>query len=338
MLRVPLDVHARAPDGSETSLTPFYVRLFILPLPAQPMGNTTTHVLTPSLHEDVGGSDIIAPQIVTMGAAGAGEDATWTVGARPTTGHAEAARATLHIDETAGRVETPVARLATSEAQGAGAAPILASALPEAGGLADVLPRAELAHHEAGGHGERISILLPLTQAVGHATTKHLIQYESRDGASAASQEARGGRSDWTNLANASGKHNSTLASIQGSLTGPRGGRLVLDYADLSPILGEFTIRTVRLHFYVRQQGTAANNGSLVLAVRRNGETTTLETITSNVDNLATPRTFDITLEYNTWARLDELDAYCSFISQTGETYSADCDAVELEILADRTY
>lgn len=155
-----------------------------------------------------------------------------------------------------------------------------------------------------------------------------------RAGGNAVTETAVGGRTDWTNDANATGRDNGTLASFAGSALGARGGQLEFDYANLTG-KGALTISAVRLHFYVRVAGTVLNNGDLRLGwLKSGGAFTELETITGDVDSLTAPRTFDITASITGWADLDGLRTMVRAESSLGEVWTADADAVELEVVA----
>lgn len=156
-----------------------------------------------------------------------------------------------------------------------------------------------------------------------------------RSGASAVSEEAVGGRTDWASDANATGDHNGSDATIAGNALGARNGRLVLDFADF-PNKHLLIIDSVKLHFYSNQAGTIANNGDLKHQWRRatGGAWTTLATHTGNVDFMTTPQTFDITASIGSWKDLEALQAGVEFNAAVAELQTAAVDAVEIEIVA----
>lgn len=155
-----------------------------------------------------------------------------------------------------------------------------------------------------------------------------------RSGSNAVTQSAIGGRSDWTNIANAQAKHDGSVAQIVSNTLGARGGRLDCAYADFvnKTVLA---ITSVKLNFYISQSGTLLNNGSMLLRYWNGSSIVTLETITGDVSNLTTPRTFDVSAAINTWALLNSLIAYVEVSYPLAVTQiTGQCDAVEVEVVA----
>lgn len=162
-------------------------------------------------------------------------------------------------------------------------------------------------------------------------------------GGSSVVETAVGGRTDWANDANAisgtAGRTDGVLATIAGNVAGARGGRLDLTYPAQPTTRSGFTITEADLLFYVRQQGTVLNNGTLILAWGAAGEAANarvLETITGDVNSLGTPRTFDIlpTIGQD-WTKLSGMKASVHFEAAAAELQTADVDAVELRVVAD---
>lgn len=156
-------------------------------------------------------------------------------------------------------------------------------------------------------------------------------------GANAVAETAVSGRTDWTNDANALGKPDGAVASITGNVLAVRGGRLDLSYADFLANKGNMTITQVLLRFYIEVTGTTLNNGEVGLQWSKDGTINTLETITGNVNNLITPREFDITASITGWADIDALRSHVRVLCAIVETYTANLDAVELVITAEQT-
>ena len=153
-------------------------------------------------------------------------------------------------------------------------------------------------------------------------------------GANSVTETAIGGRTDWTNDTNATGVRNGTNASIAGNAAGVRGGQLEFGFADLVN-KAELAITSVTLKFYVRQAGTVLNNGDLKLKWRKDaGAFVVLETVTGDINDLAAGRSFDISASITGWSDLDALQAAVSFEAALGELQTADCDAVEVVIVA----
>lgn len=338
---MPLEVRVRDPDGGETSLTPFYVRAFVWPSSEREgMGESVGDA--PFELREVGGAldavrgESVLPQVEGAVEAALVERVALVEGA----GEAERLVETQKIGhETFGGSD--VASLLPVVGQSAGEAdvPTLVPVVGETMGERELVLLIPLTTLEAGGERDRFDATHLSREAEGHATTRHYFRHSSEDGASTVTQYDAGGGQDWVNIANAAGKTDGTLATIAGSLIEGRGGRLRLAYPSFGG-LGSFTIRTVRLHFYVRQTGTTANTGHLELAARHlDGGTfiSSLEKITGDVDNLVTPRTFDVTTFLDTWPKIEAASADVAFISKLGDTQTAACDAVHLEIIADRT-
>lgn len=157
-----------------------------------------------------------------------------------------------------------------------------------------------------------------------------------RVGGNSVTETAVGGRTDWINDANMPGLHNGAVASITGNATGARGGQLELSYAD-SVNKGDLTITSAKLHFYVSLTGSALNNADFRLKYDIGAGFVTLETITGNIDNMTTPRTYDLTGILTTWTQYDSLRAACYADAAIAELWTANVDAVEVEIVATRT-
>lgn len=157
-----------------------------------------------------------------------------------------------------------------------------------------------------------------------------------RAGADAVAETAVGGRTDWASDASATGIHNGGNATFAGNLLGARGGQLELSYPN-SVGKSELTITSGKLYFYGSVSGTLLNNADVQLKYDVGAGFVTLETITGDADFSATPKVHDISAALNTWGKFDALRAAVSASSAAAETWSATLDAVEIEILANRT-
>lgn len=157
---------------------------------------------------------------------------------------------------------------------------------------------------------------------------------------SGSNSTATSGTGAWSPLANGQGIHDGALASHAGNLTAAHDTYMSFAFADFSN-KDALTIVSVRLHFYVRQSGTTLNNGDLRL-YRGDASSISvaqLEQITGDINSLTTPRTFDVTANYPTWASLNDLRASARHLTGAGEAaITADIDAVELEIVATMTW
>lgn len=139
----------------------------------------------------------------------------------------------------------------------------------------------------------------------------------------------------WTNPANATGKKNSSNATIAGSALAVD-GTLTLDYAD-SVAKTALTISSVTLKFYVSHTTTLAA-ASLILSWNKGGADTTLQTITVTTDALAAGLSFDITASITGWADIDALQTKVRFnAGAAAATSNAALDAVELVVVASVT-
>lgn len=337
-------VGARAPDGTEVGLEAFYTRLFAFPIPPQSVGHEERATMLPfDLDEAMGGADEAVLPTYHGERGGEGDAANVQLErAGETEGEEDQlSRVDVYRGQEEGHAERALEATVTAREteDHAERATVPLGRLSEAEGGANRFSVVNL-NHEREGHAEqahRVEARLASVEE-GHATTQHFFQHESTDGSNDVTQVPRSGRTDWTNIANAAGEPDGLLATISGSLAGARAGELVFAYPDFAAsALSTFTIRTVRLHFYVRQTGTVANNGTFELEVTDNGVRTKLETITSNVNNLTTPRTFDVTSILSTWTKLDTAGVRVPFIVGGGNPIVADVDAVVLEIVADRT-
>lgn len=160
-----------------------------------------------------------------------------------------------------------------------------------------------------------------------------------RKGATGVTEEAVGGRTDFTNDANAIGSRNGTMATMAGSALGSRGGRLALSYqafTNKTPL----TITSVKLIYYFRITGAIAAEADVQLWYSLDGGATkpVAATFTQNTDGINNPWVQDITAAVGgDWSKLDQLRAYVHAAAGLGDTWVCDVDAVEVEIVASRT-
>lgn len=176
--------------------------------------------------------------------------------------------------------------------------------------------------------------LTPLTPAC--SIVRVVYNLTKRSGADSVAETAVGGRTDWASDANAAGIHNGSNATFVGNALGARGGQLELSYPN-SLGKSDLTITSATLYFYGSVSGTVLNNADVQLKYDIGAGFVTLETITGNADFSVTPKVHDISAALNTWAEFDALRAAVSASAALGETWSATLDAVEIEILANRT-
>lgn len=163
-------------------------------------------------------------------------------------------------------------------------------------------------------------------------------------GAVSAAQAAYNGRSDFTNVNNAAGLANGSLAVLNSGLLIQTRGRIVLEYSMLPSMFAYLEIKSVVIKFYCRLSLTVAIGiSSMIFYWRPNSQETWTElqqinlSLIGTVDYLAIPVTYDITsgvLEAsNPWDVINNLQT--SFVgTHTGLGLGnvIQLDAVEIEI------
>lgn len=159
-------------------------------------------------------------------------------------------------------------------------------------------------------------------------------------GASSVTEEANP-RTDWANDASATGINNGSSATFAGNTLGARSGKLVLSYP-ASVSKSALTIIKVELHFYISQAPPLLGAGALTLSYRiGGGADVVLEALTATnqqVDNLTTPRIYNLTTAVGgSWTALDTIKAVVAASTALSNTGTANCDAVELYVEANRT-
>jgi hypothetical protein len=145
------------------------------------------------------------------------------------------------------------------------------------------------------------------------------------------------GRNDWTTPANAAGPRNGTLASFAGNALAARSGGVEVDLPAL-PNKTALVITAVELRFYVRQAGTALDNGTLRMGYRTStGSRVVLGARTANVDALTVPVVFDLTgVVGGSWTAFGTVlaGAWAEASTPALNAHTADLDAVELVVTA----
>ncbi|SHN75173.1 hypothetical protein [Desulfitobacterium chlororespirans] len=163
-------------------------------------------------------------------------------------------------------------------------------------------------------------------------------------GAVTATQTAYNGRTDFTNVNNAVGLHNGSVASLASALLTQTGGNIVLGYSLLPALAAYLDIEQVVIKFYCRLNLTlAVGISSMILNWRSNPQAawTQLDQISLSIigtlNYLTNPVEFDITAAVlgaaNPWDVITTLQT--SFIgSHTGLGIgnTIQLDAVEIEI------
>lgn len=166
------------------------------------------------------------------------------------------------------------------------------------------------------------------------------ISLTRRVGGNAVTETAVGGRTDWATDANAisgtNGLHDAAVATFAGNALGARGGQLELDYPN-HVNKSALTLTSVKLFFYGRVFSTVVNNADVQLRWEKGAGFTTLATITGDDDFRTTPKQFDITGSIASWSDLDALRSAMRTNAALGETWQAEFDACELEIIASKT-
>lgn len=150
--------------------------------------------------------------------------------------------------------------------------------------------------------------------------------------ANSIAQEAVGGRTDWTSIANAAGDADGSVASVSGDALGSRGGLVRCDFPNFVP---GGAITSVTVAFY--GQKVAGATGDLSLGWRVEGATAdaTLDTFTGLTgDNfLTTPKTYDLTSARSwSWTDLNNFDAFFRWSSTAGQLGTGQADAVVLTV------
>lgn len=147
------------------------------------------------------------------------------------------------------------------------------------------------------------------------------------------------GGSGFTNPANATGPKNGTTATHAGSATATSSATLQLTYPSF-PNKTDLVITNVTAKLYYSQAGTTLANGVLAYTVRKGGVAGTVlqsGNETGNVDFTTTPKTFDLTASFTTWADLATFAAVFTHNTPALNTCSCAIDAVELVVTASHT-
>lgn len=149
-----------------------------------------------------------------------------------------------------------------------------------------------------------------------------------------ANQFPEGGRTDWTNIANAEGAADGSVASFAANALGVRGGQLRLIFQNyLSKT--ELTITDVRVNLFISVAGTTLNNANVrVLLILPSVGNYTLATITGDISG---SRSWDVTsIIGGDWGKLDEAQIAVTASSAVGQLWTSTVDAVTLEVEATR--
>lgn len=151
-------------------------------------------------------------------------------------------------------------------------------------------------------------------------------------------QSPVGGRSDWATITNAQGFVNGTLATFTGNSLAARGGRLDGTYAaPLDKTL--LTITKVELRFYVQTTNITLGNGQGLIGYRiNNGADVQLAALTTLINNLTTPLSYDLTsVVAGSWTTLGQLSAYITVSNPAVNASGINLDAIILYVEANRT-
>lgn len=141
--------------------------------------------------------------------------------------------------------------------------------------------------------------------------------------------------SSFSNTVNIAGLHDGAVCTFPGAVLASS-GTLTMNYLGNELTHTNLPIEFVKLNFYVKTEGLTGSNGSMVLKWRFNSESPTaartLETITTNVDSLVTPRTFDITSEMVDYAKINDIRPMIEVSAGAGElSVLHSMDAIERE-------
>lgn len=169
-------------------------------------------------------------------------------------------------------------------------------------------------------------------QPVAGRVTHFIADVTRLDRPANVTETSTGGRTDWTNDANATGYHDGTVATITGNAVGSRGGQLEL--SGYRPVAGknDMTLDVAELRFYLAVSGTLLNNAEVRLLWRpgSTGAWTVLQTITGDVAALTTPIVHSIRPSLSVPSDLTTIQAAVSMQAAALETYTVQLDAVEL--------
>lgn len=148
------------------------------------------------------------------------------------------------------------------------------------------------------------------------------------------------GDSGWINESNAAGEPNGGFATLPNPTgVANRFGTLVGAHDDFVG-KSSLTITAVRLRVYIRVAGTVANNAEVAPEYDLGNATaiTILETITGNVDSIASPRVYDLTAHRAwSWTDLNNFRSRCRALKQPAENWTVELDSMQLEVIATRT-
>ncbi len=179
----------------------------------------------------------------------------------------------------------------------------------------------------------------PIKPAANLTQIKYTLDHTS--GANAVT-EVLGSDGGWTSEANAGGVHNGSDAAFAGQALNARDGTLILAYADFVNKT-DLTITQVTLSFYrMFVSGTLLNNAFVRIGYRTDGSTTnansTVVLATFTGDQASTPLVYDITTDIGgSWTKLNGLVVQVNATAALGELWTAALDAVEVNVLAERT-
>ncbi len=167
---------------------------------------------------------------------------------------------------------------------------------------------------------------------------------EINSGAASAAQEAFNGRSDFTNVSNATGLPNGQYATMNSALLVNDSGRIVLSYTTTQPASG-LQIESVTIRFYCRLSLvlSVSNISSMIYYWRPNSSAgwTQLQqenlSLTGTIDHLTIPLSLDITssvlADPNPWNVLQNMQtSFVGSLAAVGVLNTIVLDAVVVNI------
>lgn len=235
-----------------------------------------------------------------------------------------------------------VAKIRT-ETIGVGAAitqPFKASiAVPVAPGVAvSVLNSGTIAAPHSVGLAVGTTMTNRVDQGVGAELVQIVYNLTARNGSNAATTV--GASAPYVNPTNAQGYKNTTLASLNGSVTASQASTLRLGYA-AQINKTQLTITAVELRFYTLLISAAASSATSTLRATWTGGSYTGTKRGVAYDETVTGTIVDLySLGVTDWAKTDSVVAFVdgeTIIASTALTASVGVDAVELVITATRT-
>lgn len=174
-------------------------------------------------------------------------------------------------------------------------------------------------------------------QKPGFKIVQETIATNWRPGSNAATEEAYLGRTDFDTPANAQAKNNGTLCSCPSNSLGARSGKLRLNYPD--PVnKSELNITSVKLYFYISVTKPTLTAVTAIGGYNIGSGDVVLQTWIATMNGLTNPVVFDLTSVVTSWALIAAFNSYVTAEHPAGLLGNVRVDAIELEVIASRTW